>query len=144
MDKIKEVEPLLSPLFSTHSFFQKLAALRAEADTAVERAEAAESKNKQLEQQLLGKDQEITSLNHRLTVTDSSLQDSEEKLAHTKLALDEAETSKATNETLTRKIALLEDELDTAEKNLKDTVEKCVTVSLPSLPYLICMSDSDR
>lgn len=144
MEKIKEVEPFLSPLFSTDPFFQKLAALRAEADTAVERAEAAEAKNKQLEQLLLGKDQEITSLNHRLNVIDSTLHESEENLAKTKSALEEAEHGKATNESLTRKIELLEDELDTAEKNLKETVEKCVPVSLPSLPCLICVSDSDR
>lgn len=132
------------PSFSTDSSFKKLAALRAEADAAVERAEAAEAKNKQLEQQLLGKDQDITSLNHKLQVLDGSLQDSEEKLTETKSALEEAERGKATNDSLTRKIELLEDELDTAEKNLKETVEKCVPVSLSSLPCLICVSDCDR
>jgi hypothetical protein len=65
-------------------------------------------------------------------------------LAKTKSALEEAETGKATNDSLTRKIELLEDELDTAEKNLKETVEKCVPVSFPSLSRLICVSDSDR
>lgn len=109
---------------------EKLAALRAEADTAVERAEAAEAKNKQLEQLLLGKDQEITSLNHRLNVLDGSLHDSEENLAKTKSALEDAEGSKAANESLTRKIELLEDELDTAEKNLKETVEKLRQVDI--------------
>jgi tropomyosin len=144
MDKIKEVQPFLSPLFSTDSFSKKLAALRAEADTAVERAEAAEDKNKKLEQLLLERDQDITSLNHKLEVLANSLDGSEEKLAATKSALEEAERGKATNDSLTRKIELLEDELDTAEKNLKETVEKCVPVSLPSLSYLICVPDSDR
>ena len=125
------------PSFSTDSSFKKLAALRAEADAAVERAEAAEAKNKDLEQQLLGKDQDITSLNHKLEVLDGSLHGSEEKLAETKTALEEAERGKATNDSLTRKIELLEDELDTAEKNLKETVEKCV----PS-PCLPCHASS--
>jgi hypothetical protein len=65
-------------------------------------------------------------------------------LTKTKSALEEAEHGKATSESLTRKIELLEDELDAAEKNLKETVEKCVPVSLPSLPCLISVSDSDR
>jgi tropomyosin len=97
-----------------------------------------------LEQVLLGKEQETSSLNHRLSVTDASLQESETKLAETKSALLDAESGKATNDSLTRKIELLEDELDAAEKNLKETVEKCVSVSLSSLLCLICMSDSGR
>ncbi|KAI0285952.1 tropomyosin [Russula aff. rugulosa BPL654] len=109
---------------------EKLAALRAEADASVERAEAAEAKNKELEQALLGKDQEIISLNHRLNVTDGSLHDSEETLAKTKSALEEAEHGKATNDSLNRKVELLEDELDTAEKNLKETVDKLRQVDI--------------
>jgi tropomyosin len=38
----------------------------------------------------------------------------------------EGESSKMTNEGLIRKIQLLEEELDAAEKNVKETVEKCV------------------
>ena len=64
-------------------------------------------------------------------------------MAKTKSALEEAEHGKATNDSLTRKIELLEDELDTAEKNLKETVEKYVRIFFP-LPYLICVPDSDR
>lgn len=65
-------------------------------------------------------------------------------MAKTKLTLEEAERGKATNDSLTRKIELLEDELDTAEKNLKETVDKCVPISLPPLSCLICVSDSGR
>ncbi len=48
-------------------------------------------------------------------------------MSKTKANLEEAERGKATNDALTRKIELLEDELDTAEKNLKETVDKCVS-----------------
>ena len=65
-------------------------------------------------------------------------------MTKTKTALGEAENGKVTNDGLIRKIQLLEDELDAAEKNLKETVEKCVPVSLPSFPCLICVLDSDR
>ncbi|THH12275.1 hypothetical protein EW146_g7773 [Bondarzewia mesenterica] len=65
---------------------QKLTHLRTEADDAVARAEEAEAKNKKFDQLLLEKDQEVASLQHRLSV--------------------------------------LEEELDSAEKNGKETVEK--------------------
>lgn len=100
--------------------------LRQEADSAVERAELAEAKNKKLEQEILSKDQEIQSLQHRLTITETNLDKAEEKFNDVKHVRDEHESSKTTNEGLQRKIVLLEEELDSAEKNLKETVERCV------------------
>jgi tropomyosin, fungi type len=101
--------------------------LRLEADNAVNRAEDAEAKNKKYEQLLLEKDQEITSLQHKLSILDTDLEKAEAKLADSKAAQEEGEHSKTTNEGLVRKIQLLEEELDAAEKNVKETVEKCVT-----------------
>jgi len=103
---------------------EKLTSLRVEADNAVARAEEAEAKNKKYEQLLLEKDQEIGSLTHRLSTLDSELEKTEAKLAELKSAREEGETSKTTNEGLVRKIQLLEEELDAAEKNVKETVEK--------------------
>jgi hypothetical protein len=73
---------------------------------------------------LLEKDQELTSSNHKLSVIEADLGKAEEKLTDAKHARDENESSKTTNEGLSRKIQLLEEELDNAEKNLKDTVER--------------------
>jgi tropomyosin, fungi type len=103
--------------------------LRNEADNAITRAEEAEAKVKKLEQALLERDQEITSLNHKLSVLDADLEKTEGKLADLKTAQEEGETSKTTNEGLQRKIQLLEEELDAAEKNVKETVEKYVSCS---------------
>lgn len=58
-------------------------------------------------------------------------------MADKKTALVEAEANKSANDSLTRKIALLEEELDAAEKNLKETVEKYD----PS-PRCICRTSS--
>ncbi|KAG8908630.1 hypothetical protein FRB99_004918 [Tulasnella sp. 403] len=102
----------------------KLSALRAEADAAVDRAEAAEAKNKKYEQELLVKDQEIGSLQHKLGLVEGDLEKTESKLTDLKHAADEGVAGKSTNEALTRKIQLLEEELDTSEKNVKETVEK--------------------
>ena len=100
--------------------------LRTEADNAITRAEEAEAKNKKYEQLLLEREQEITSLSHRLGILDTELEKAEAKIADSKTAREEGEHSKMTNEGLTRKIQLLEEELDAAEKNVKETVEKCV------------------
>lgn len=111
-------------------FFQKMNQLRTEADNAVVRAEEAEAKNKKYEQLLLEKDQEITSLQHRLHLLDEELEKAEASLKESKLARDEGEKAKGENETSARKIQLLEGELDKAEKMLKDTVEKCAWLLL--------------
>lgn len=117
---------------------QKLTALRVEADNAVSRAEEAEAKNKKYEQSLLEKDQEITSLQHKLSILDADLEKAEAKIADSKAATEEGEHSKTANEGLTRKIQLLEEELDAAEKNVKETVEKCVS------RIELCVRVSDR
>lgn len=74
------------------------------------------------------KDQELASLNHKVSVLEADLDKAESKLADAKVAKDEEETNRSANENLNRKIALLESELDTAEKNLRDTTDKCVAV----------------
>lgn len=104
--------------------YQRLNQLRTEADNAIARAEEAETKNKKLEQELLGKEQEIQSLNHKLATSEKELEEAEAKLKDAKHVHDEHETSKTTNEGLARKVQLLEEELDVAEKNLKETVER--------------------
>ena len=95
-----------------------------EADTAVNRAEDAERKNKQFEQMILEKDQEIKSLNIQLGTVSHDLEKAEGKLAESKASAEVGEHSKTTSETLARKVQLLEEELDVAEKNVKETVEK--------------------
>lgn len=75
---------------------------------------------------ILERDQEITSLNHKLSVLDADLEKAEGKLADAKQAHEDGDSFKSQTETLQRKVQILEEELDNAEKNLKETVEKCV------------------
>lgn len=127
MEKIKEVPIFYSRIGGVHILIftpQKLTTLRHEADAAVERAELAEAKNKKYEQTILEKDSEITSLTHNLAILDANLEKAEAKLHDSKAAQEEGEHSKTSNEALTRKIQLLEEELDAAEKNVKETMEK--------------------
>ena len=97
------------------------------------RAEEAEGKNKKYEQLLLEKEQEITSLQHKLSVMDGDLEKAETKLSDLKSAQQDGEASRTTNEGLLRKVQLLEEELDAAEKNVKETVEKCVATPVSCL-----------
>jgi len=62
---------------------QKLAALRAEADAAIARAEEAEAKNKKLEQALLEKEQEIKSKDHRLDDVEGKYEEASTQLKET-------------------------------------------------------------
>jgi tropomyosin len=55
---------------------------------------------------------------------DADLEKAESKLNDAKNAREEGDTSRVTVENLQRKVQLLEEELDAAEKNVKDTVEK--------------------
>jgi tropomyosin len=102
-------------------------ALRAEADTAADRADAAEAKNKKYEQELLMRDQEIQSLQHQLGVRDSEIEKLEGHVSTAKQAKELGDASRTESENLQRKIQLLEEELDQAEKNAKETVEKYVS-----------------
>jgi len=62
---------------------QKLAALRAEADVAIERAETAEGENKKLKQALLEREQEIKSKDHRLDDLEAKFEEASAKLKET-------------------------------------------------------------
>lgn len=109
---------------------QRLAALRVEADSNAERAEASEAKVKKLEQEVMVKDQEIGSLQHKLATAEAELEKLESSLKEHKQAKEESSNTKDTNEGLSRKIALLEEELDNAEKNLRETTDKYVQAQL--------------
>ncbi|KNZ51174.1 kinesin family member C1 protein [Puccinia sorghi] len=111
MDKIKEVET-------------GYPSCRSRCRSALERAETAEAKFKKLEQESMHKDQELTSLQHKVSNLEADLEAAEKKLSDAKLQREEEESNKSTNENLNRKIALLESELDNAEKNLRETTDK--------------------
>lgn len=101
-------------------------AIRAEADAAITRAETAEAKNKKFEQQLLDQEQAMKSLNVQIARLEGELEAAESKLSQAKTAQEDSEHSKTTNDGLARKIVLLEEELDAAEKNVKETTEKYI------------------
>ncbi len=78
----------------------------------------------QHKQTLLERDQEISSLQHKLALAEDQLDKAESKVKELKGAAEEGDTHRTTGENLARKVQLLEEELDKAEKDLKETTEK--------------------
>jgi tropomyosin len=70
------------------------------------------------------KDQEIVSLQHKISNLETDLDKVESKLSEHKSSKEDEESHKSVNENLTRKVALLESELDNAEKQLRETTDK--------------------
>ena len=74
---------------------------------------------------------------------EGDLDKAESKLSESKAAQEEGETTKANAEGLQRKIQLLEEELDAAEKNAKEVVEKYVTRSYLDRASSVPLADTD-
>jgi tropomyosin, fungi type len=70
------------------------------------------------------KDQEITSLTHRNELLEKKLEEYEEKLEKFKGLESDESGARGEKESMERKIALLEEEAEQNDKNLKETTEK--------------------
>jgi tropomyosin len=97
---------------------------RKECDEANERADKAETKVKDLEQQLLQREQEVKSLNHKLENAEREVEELETKYTAAKKAGDDGAQSQQSEGMLRSKIELLEGELDKSEASVKETMEK--------------------
>jgi tropomyosin len=104
-------------------------ALRVEADESSSLAEELKTKNKSLEQENLAKEQEITSLSHKNQLLETSLEKLEAEVATHKKEAQEGGAHATTNESLSRKLQVLEEEAEAADRNLRETNEKyaCAT-----------------
>ena len=79
---------------------------------------------KSLELTNTSKDQEIVSLTHRNELLEKKLEEYEEKLEKLKGLESDESGARGERESLLRKVALLEEEAETNDKNLKETTEK--------------------
>lgn len=105
---------------------QKMNALRLEADEAQAQVEELKNKVKSLEQENLAKEQEITSLTHRNQILESQVEKLETDLKEAKDAASHSAQHDAQNEALQRRLQLLEEEAEEADKTLRETNEKYV------------------
>ena len=114
--------------------YQKMESLRVEADTSNAKVEELTAKVKTLEQDNLSKEQEITSLTHRNQLLEGEVEKLEEQVKGHKDAIQGGADHATQNESLQRRLQLLEDEAEEADKNLRETHEKYVT-SIPPLHF---------
>ena len=99
-------------------------ALRLEADESHGKVEELQTKVKTLEQENLQKEQEITSLQHKNSVLEKEVEKLEDMHGKAKKDADESAQHGTQNESLTRKVQLLEEEAEENDKNLRETNEK--------------------
>ena len=104
-------------------------ALRAEADESAAKVEELSAKVRTLEQENLQKEQEITSLQHKNGVLEQEVDKLEGLHKDAKAAVDESAQHGTQNESLQRRLQLLEEEAEENDKNLRETNEKYVLVT---------------
>jgi chromosome segregation ATPase len=103
--------------------------LRLEADESSAKVEELQSKVKVLEQENLSKEQEITSLQHRNNLLETTVEKLETAIKDLKTAADEGQQHGTENESLTRRLQLLEEEAESADKTLREANEKYVATA---------------
>lgn len=101
--------------------------LRIEADAATAQVEEFKAKVKTLEQENLQKEQEITSLSHKNGLLEAEVEKLEAQIKDAKVIADEGHQHGTQNEALQRRLQLLEEEAEEADKNLRETNDKYVT-----------------
>ena len=106
------------------NFQKKMNSLRLEADEANNKNEELKTKVKQLEQEALAKDQELTSLTHRKQLLEAEVEKLETGIKEAKGLATEGSGHAQQNEALTRRLQLLEEEAEEADKTLRETNEK--------------------
>jgi len=127
---------------------QKMAALRVEADEASSLAEELKGKTKTLEQENLAKEQEITSLSHNNQLLSAEVEKLEEAIKEHKKIGEQGAGHMSTNEALSRKMQVLEEEAEAADRNLRETNEKyvycCTYLRRPVMPQVVQLLKSQR
>jgi tropomyosin, fungi type len=98
--------------------------LRLEADESAQKVEDLQARVKALEQENLSKEQEITSLSHKNGLLEAEVDKLDGSVKDLKKNADEGAQHGTQNETLQRRLQLLEEEAEQADKTLREANEK--------------------
>lgn len=101
--------------------------LRVQADASGSKVEELTAKVKTLEQENLAKEQEMTSLTHKNQTIEGELEELHGRHGDLKKEMDTIGGQGTQNEALQRRLQILEEEAEEADKNLRETNDKCVT-----------------
>jgi tropomyosin len=108
---------------------QKMNSLRIEADEASAKVEELQKQVKALEHENLQKEQEITSLQHKNGLLEAEVEKLETEKKDLKVTAGDSDHHATQNEALQRRLQLLEEEAEEADKNLRETNDKYVPLS---------------
>ncbi|KAK6538206.1 hypothetical protein TWF694_011087 [Orbilia ellipsospora] len=103
---------------------EKISSLQADKEKNEVKIDELEKEIKRLEQELSTKESDVTSWTHKNTQLEADVEKLETALAEAKKINTEGANQGVITEGLTRKLAVLEEEIDSTEKQLKETVEK--------------------
>lgn len=98
--------------------------LRVQADASSAKVEELTAKVKTLEQENLAKEQEITSLTHKNQTLEGELEELHGRHNDLKKEVDSMGGQGTQNEALQRKLQILEEEAEEADKTLRETNDK--------------------
>ena len=98
--------------------------LRIEQQESEAKVEALSTKVKTLEQENLAKEQEITSLSHKNHVLETEMEKMEAGIADLKKEINNKGEHGTQNEALQRRLQILEEEAEEADKNIRETNDK--------------------
>jgi tropomyosin len=119
--------------------------LRIEADEANGKVQELQDRVKTLEAENLAKEQEVTSLQHKNGLLEAEVEKLESNNKEIKATAEESTQHGRQNETLQRRLQLLEEEAEEADKNLRETNDKYVgKISTSSHPILMAWKRTDE
>lgn len=98
--------------------------IRIQADEATAKVDELTAKVKTLEQENLAKEQEITSLTHKNSTHEADIEKLETANKDLKEQVDRFGNSGSQNEALQRRLQILEEEAEEADKNIRETNDK--------------------
>lgn len=98
--------------------------LRVQADASASKVEELTAKVKTLEQENLAKEQEITSLTHKNQTLEGELEELHGRHGDLKKEVDSMGGQGTQNEALQRRLQILEEEAEEADKSLRETNDK--------------------
>lgn len=119
-----------------------MSSLRVQQEETQAKYEELQSKVKMLEQENLAKEQEITSLSHKNQLLETEVEKLEDGIKKAKADAEESGQHGTQNESLQRRLQLLEEEAEESDKNIRETNEKydrysCITASVGG-PFSLC------
>lgn len=98
--------------------------LRLEQEETQSKYEEVQAKVKVLEQENLAKEQEITSLSHKNQLLEAEVEKLEIGIKEAKAIAEQGSKAGTHNESLQRRLQLLEEEAEESDKQMRETNEK--------------------